>query len=238
MKVRKTENKGINVSCNLDKKSYQEFIKDVQLLAKKHESHSGLKLDYVISMKGMRTPYLKVKGWCSRNHNKKTGEITEILFMDMDGPILYWLVKEELKFLMNKYNLPPFYVFVSSKEQTNTDGHVYGNYLIINLKKNTFQESRDILKHSHCCDPSFKYVGGSNIYRTWVTRLGNKGTKNAPRFKEIIGDLSKTYDQEVSNAHLNVLEGLYKLPIVKYSNKDKSTVKDIYFNTYLTASGI
>jgi len=238
MKLTKKQDGGISIIGNFDFKNYRLFKKEVSKIIKKYESNSNVdKSSYTISMKGMKTPYMKVCGWASRSHNRKTGEIKEVLFMDMDGPILYWLVKEELRFLQKKYDLPPFYVFASSPEKKDASGKVYGEYLIINLNKNTFQEAREIQKQSHCCDPSFKYVGGSNQYRTWITRIGNKGRKKAPKFKCIIGDLDKTYSQDCSKGHLEVLQGIYPdLPKVKYSNLDKSNVKDIYFNTYLTAS--
>lgn len=233
MQIKEKEN-GISVNGNFDEPNYHSFLKDLKILVHKYESSSNPEnLEYSSYTSGLKTPYMEVKGWCSRVL-EKSGRISEILFLDYDS-IFFWIVKEELKFLMEKYNLPPFYVFSTHEEVNKENNWEFGNYICISLAKKRFKDIIEIHEDTHS-DMAHQTVGKHNPYRCWVLRLGNKGNKPAPKFKTIIGDLSTEYNQEISNAHLEALKQLYDIPEIKYTNKDKGKVSDLFLDTYMTAS--
>lgn len=232
----KNKETGISIKCNLDYKSYKRFLHDVKQLGQLYESKSKINnLKYSIILSAIKTPYMETKGWCSRVIDKDTGRVSEVLFLDYDN-ILYYILKEELRYLIEKYDLPPIYVFKTQEETDKQNNLQFGNYICICLKKCQFKQITSIHEETHS-DRAHQIVPRSNKWATWVLRLGSKGKKGAPEFKEVIGDINKEYSQEISNAHL---EGLYQLypniPRIKYTNKDKGTVESLFLNTYLTAS--
>ena len=69
------------------------------------------------------------------------------------------------------------------------------------------------------CDAAYKNIPLIYRFKTWVLRLGAKGNKPKPKFKEIIGDLNKSYNVGVSEAHLKALENIYpEIPKINYTN--------------------
>lgn len=233
MDIRKKETEGLNISIKVDKLHYNKLISDIKTLGKRYEFESNVdKLNYSLLVNFQRVPFMKVKGWESRVVDKN-GKISEVIFMDYDN-ILFRLVESELKYLMEEYNLPPWYVFFSEKS-IDPNGEVYGNFLCINLCKKTFKEVIEIQNLTHA-DPAFKKIPTLYRFRTWCLRLGGKGKKNPPKFYKIIGDNKKVYLQEISQGHLEVLESIYNLPKIKYKNKDGHTTKDVFFDEYITAS--
>ena len=234
MDIRKKETEGLNISIKVDRKHYSKLIGDIKNLGKKYEYASNTdKLDYSLLANFQKLPYMKVKGWCSRCVDDN-GKISEVFFCDYDN-ILYRLVQDELRYLMEEYNMPPFYVFKTSEDR-DCNGEIYGNYIVICLKKNTFREVINMQKELHC-DQAYKQIPLIYRFKTWVLRLGNKGKKNAPQFKEVIGDIDKFYNQDVSQAHLEVIKGLYKdIPNIKYNNLDGHNVNKLFLTEYTTAS--
>ncbi len=231
MEIKKKE-LGENIRVNLDYKNYKSFLDKVKQLAQKHEANSDYrKLKYAVLFNGRKIPYMNVKGWCSRVI-EDNGKISEVIFVDYDD-ILFRLVKEELKYVMQKYNLSPFYIF-KTFETLDPNGEEYGCYIAVSLTKKKFREVISILDELHC-DQSYKLVPQSYRFKTWVLRLGNKGTKKPPEFKGLVGDLSKIYHQDVSQAHLEVLQKVYpSIPKVKYKNLDGN--HKLYLTEYKTAS--
>lgn len=234
MDIRKKENEGTNISIKLDRKNYSQFIKDIKNLGKKYEHLSNIdKLNYSVLANCQKLPYMKVKGWSSRVVDDN-GKISEIIFMDYDN-ILFRLVESELKYLMEEYNLPPWYVFVT-EESVDPNGEVYGNFICINLGKKTFREVVQIQNETHA-DQAFKKIPTLYRFRTWCLRLGPKGKKPAPKFYRVIGDLDSNYSQEISQGHLEALKGMYPdIPEIKYKNKDGHSIKNVIFDEYITAS--
>lgn len=234
MDIRKKEGEGINISVKLDKKNYNNFIKEIKLLGKKYESASNInKLHYSILSNCQRLPYMPIKGWCSRviNDNHK---VLEVFFCDYDN-ILYRILEDEVKYLMEEYDMPPFYIFTTSEDK-DCNGEIYGNYLIICLKKQTFRQVIQMQNELHC-DQAYKKIPLIYRFKTWVLRLGTKGIKGKPQFKEIIGDLTKEYSQDVSNAHLEALQTLYpEILKIKYTNLDKNDISKLFVTEYVTAS--
>lgn len=234
MDIRKKESEGINISIKVDYKNYKKLIADIKSLGKKYEFSSNVnKLNYSLLANFQKLPYMKVKGWCSRVVDDN-GKITEVFFCDYDN-ILYRLVQDELRYLMEEYDMPPFYVFKTFEEK-DCNGEVYGNYVVVCLKKQTFREVIQMQKELHC-DQAYKQIPLIYRFKTWVLRLGPKGKKGKPLFKEIVGDLGKEYSQDVSQAHLQALEGLYpEIPGINYTNLDGHSINKLFLTEYITAS--
>lgn len=235
MKITKKQDGGISIIGNFDFKNYRLFKREVSKIIKKYESKSNVdKASYTISMKGMKSPYLRVKGWSSRII-ESNGKISEILLGDYDG-IMFRLLENEIRYFREKYDLPPVYIF-KTKEKIDVNKEVFGNYLILCPKMMTFKQVIDIQSESHM-DEAYKSVPKYSKYRTWCWRLSPKVKRGRPKFKCIIGDLDKTYSQDCSKGHLEVLKGLYPdLPKVKYSNL-KGNISGITFDEYVTAAGV
>lgn len=230
MKVRQKDI-GLNININLDNKAYKNLLKEILVLGKKYEFESNpKKLTHSIIFNAQKNPYMDVTGWCSRVVNKDHS-VQEVLFVDYDH-ILFRLVEEELKFLMERYNLSCFYIF-KTHEEKDDNGEFFGNYLAVCLTKSTFAKIVEMQDLLHC-DAAYKRIPLIYRFRTWVLRLGQKGKKGAPQFKCIVGDVNTTYDQDVSEAHLDVLKHLYNLPEIKYSNLDGN--KQLHLTKYETAS--
>ena len=215
----------------VDYKNYKIARGEIVKILKKAEKNSNYRntgYSFLIEMR--KTPNMLVKGWVSRVINKD-GSIDEVIFIDFDG-IFFDLMKSELKYIMKEYNLSPFYIFTSFEDKK--EEGIAGNYLAISLTKRRASTVREILKQTHC-DNSYRLVCNSYVYRSWVTRLSGKGKKKAPKFKCVVGDLSKKYNQDVSQGHLNVMKKIYpEIPHIKYTNLDEG--KDIFLVEYLTAS--
>lgn len=234
MDIRKKEAEGINISAKLDKKNYKSFIEDLKKLGKKYETKSNVnKLDYSILSNCQKLPYMPVKGWCSRVVDKNH-KVSEVIFIDYDN-ILYRLIEDELTYLMAEYNLSPFYLF-TSEESKDCNGEIYGNYMAVCLTKKTFREVIQLQNELHC-DQAYKKIPLIYRFKTWVLRLGAKGKKGRPVFKEVIGDLSKNYNQDCSQAHLEALDSLYEgIPKIKYKNLDGNDISKLFITEYTTAS--
>lgn len=234
MDIRKKESEGLTISIKVDYNHYRKLIEDIKRLGKKYENASNVnKLNYSFLANFQRLPYMKVKGWCSRVVDSN-GRVSEVFFCDYDN-ILYRIVQDELRYLMEEYDMPPFYVFKTFEDKDN-NGEIYGNYIVICLKKLTFREVVHIQNQLHC-DQAYKQIPLIYRFKTWVLRLGNKGKKGKPEFKEIIGDLNKEYYQEVSQAHLEALEKLYpEIPKIKYKNLDGNDISKLFLTEYVTAS--
>ena len=232
MRIKQKQSEGLKISVDLDKSNFDKYIKELKRLGKHYESKSNVnKLNYSIINVCQRLPYMNVKGWCSRvvDPNNK---VSEVLFIDYDN-ILFRIVEDELKYLMEKYNLSPCYVF-TSEEETDDYGELYGNYMVVCLTKKTYKEIIEMQDQLHC-DAAYKNIPLIYRFKTWVLRLGSKGKKLGPKFKTVIGDLSKEYNQDVSQAHLTALEKIYpEIPKIKYTNLDKNL--RLFLTEYKTAS--
>lgn len=222
------ENNQSKINLNLDFKSYRKFINSVEILGKDLESKSNVKkLSYSIVISGIKIPTMPCKGWTSRCEDMK-----HVLFCDFDN-ILWWILETQLGYLQDKYNLPPFYVFTTS-EAKDCNNEIYGNYIVINLEKHKFM---DIVKMQDeiSCDESHKRLPLIYRFHSWVLRLSPKGDKARPKFRCIIGDISKEYNQSISEAHLNILKKLYpEIQDIKYTNKDG--LNKLWGASYKTAS--
>ncbi|MFA6073939.1 MAG: hypothetical protein WC758_07530 [Candidatus Woesearchaeota archaeon] len=241
MDIRKKENNGLNITIKVNKKNYNSIIKNIKNLGKEAEYDSNVnKLDYSILVNCQRLPYMNIKGWSSRVTGKdhRTSHVT---FVDYDN-ILFKIIFDEISYITEKYNLPPWYV-VSTFEEQDPDGNLYGNYLLYNFKKCTFKEVIDI-QDKLSCDQAFKKIPLLYRFKCWCARLseksdGKKINRPKPKFKCIIGDTTKEHNQEISNSHLEAFNELYPetKDLIKYTNKDDGTIKDVTYVEYVTASG-
>lgn len=224
----------MNISIKVDFKNYKQLISNIKRLGKKYEYASNTnKLNYSLLANFQKLPYMKAKGWCSRCVDDN-GKVSEVFFCDYDN-ILYRIVKDEIQYLMEEYEEPPFYVFTTFEDK-DCNGEIYGNYIIVGLKKHTFRQIIKMQNELHC-DQAYKKIPLIYRFKTWVLRLGNKGKKTKPKFKEVIGDLKKEYSQEVSQAHLELLKKLYlEIPKIKYKNLDRRDASKLFLTEYVTAS--
>lgn len=232
MKILNKEKSQKKVISNLDFKQYSKLMKDISNLVKEAEYKSNPdKLTYSVITDGRKKPDMAIKGWCSRVI-EDSGKINEIVFVDYDE-ILFKLVESELLYIQKEYNLSPF-IIITSVERKNLDGDLFGNYLAVSITKKTHKEVGRILDELHC-DNSYKTVSLRNKHRSWCLRLSGKGKKNAPTFKCIIGDLEKEYNQDCSNAHLEILQKVYPtMPKIKYTNLDDNHT--VYLTNYKSMS--
>ena len=234
MDIRKKENYGLNISFKLDYKNYSEFKKEIITIGKKHEDNSTpQKIKYSILANCMKLPYMDVKGWCSRCVDKD-GRITEVFFCDYDN-VLFRVVEDEARYLTNKYKETPIYIF-STDETKDCNGEEYGNYYMVSIKKHTFKEVIEMQEQLHC-DQAYKKIPLIYRFKTYVLRLGEKGDKDKPKFKCVIGDVSKKYNQDVSEPHLKILKAIYpSIPKIKYTNLDGRGIDKLFVTEYKTAS--
>lgn len=144
-----------------------------------------------------------------------------IIVIDYDG-CEESIVLEDYKFIQDKYDLPPAYMFQTQKD----------NYHIICLKKFVQSQIAEILRDTRC-DNNFKTMPLRNPHRSYVLRLSDKKGSKKPKFIKMIGN-EWNLDGRISKAHLLLLKQLYpKIKHPKYLNLDKN--KEVKFHTYETA---
>lgn len=132
------------------------------------------------------------------------------------------VVEEDFRAIQGRYGLPIGYLF---KTKDN-------NFHIICLKKFTQTQLYEILQNTRA-DENFKTMLLRNPYRSWVLRLSDKKGSKKPKFLGLIGE-NKNLGYEISSAHLNLLQKLYKLPKIDYKKKDN--LKELRINVYETSS--
>jgi hypothetical protein len=228
MKVQKRENNYIKLNINLDKKNYVKFAKEIQKLGKKYEYASKGKLDYSVVFNGVKTPYMETGGWANRCEDFKF-----VIFLDFDNS-LWWQVKTQLEFLMEKFDLSPFYVFETEKSRIDCNGDEYSNYNCVCLTKRRFFEIFEI-QNETTCDQAHKNLPKIYRFHSHILRNLPKGKKGRPQFKCIIGDINKEYNQPISSAHLDFLYKMYpNIPRIKYTNPDG--FNKLWLSNYSTGS--
>jgi len=238
MKIKKHENSNITISLNVDKTRHDKFLKELKKIGQEAEFNSNPNnLNYFISNHFQKIPYVAVGGMCSRVI-EDSGEILEVLFLDVDNK-LRWILESECKFLMKEYNLSPFYIWTTFEEIDKKSGEPYGNYHAISITKCPYKKILEMQSKVHTLDPAYSVIPKIFKYGTWVLRQSNKKGRPNPKFVKIIGDLKKIYPQNCSNAHKVFIEGVYpKIPKIKYTNLDKHKVDKLFLTSYHTASNI
>lgn len=236
MEIKNHENKNITINLRLDKIHYEKFLKDLKLMGQQAEANSNVeKLDYFISSHFQLLPHIRVGGIGSRVI-EDSGEILEVLFLDIDNK-LRWIFESECKFLMNEYNLSPFYIWTTDEKMDPLSGKPYGNYHAISITKCSYKKILEMQSKVHTLDPAYSVIPKIFKYGTWVLRQSNKNTRPKPKFVEIIGDVNKEYNQNCSRAHLEFIEGIYpEIPKIKYTNLDKFGVDRLFLTEYSTAA--
>jgi len=151
-------------------------------------------------------------------------DMKHILMIDWDDTCR-WIVESELKMLSKLYT--PFY-FLKTKEEVK-DGIVFGNYHAICLEKFYPHQIVEIHRKTSC-DKAYTTMPRRNVFRSWVLRLSGKKGSGKPQYIKTIG--RENLRSEISQAHLSLLNKLFKLPKLKYTNKDG--FKKIYLNRYET----
>lgn len=231
MKITEREDNQLRINLDFDKKRYKQFISEVAILGKKYESESDIKnLKYTLVVNGVKTPDMETGGWSNRCEDFKF-----IIFLDFDNA-LFWQVKTQLEFLMERFDLSPFYVFetqAGSGSKVDCNGDEYGSYNCVCLTKKRFFEVFEI-QNETTCDQAHKNLPKIYRFASHILRNKPKGSKGAPVFKTIIGDLDKEYNQKISSAHLNFLESVHEVPKIKYTNPDGYST--LWLADYKTAS--
>ena len=229
MRIKNNENKQVKINLNLDYKQYAKFIKDITPIAKEAEYKSNLKnLKYTVVLNGVKVPTMPTGGWANRCEDFKF-----VIFLDFDNS-LWWQVKTQLEFLMERFDLSPFYVFQTEKGKPDCNGDEYGNYNCTCITKKRFFEVFEI-QNETTCDQAHKNLPKIYRFHSHILRNKSKGSKGRPQFKCIIGDTKKSYSQQISSAHLNFLDKAYdNIPKIKYTNPDKQ--KKLWLSSYKTGS--
>jgi len=227
MKIKDKENNQIKINLNLDRKRYYEFCKKVQKLGKELEHKSSIKnLKYSVVLNGVKMPDMATGGWANRCEDFKF-----VIFLDFDNT-LWWQVKTQLEFLMERFDLSPFYVF-QTESHIDCNGEEYGNYNCACLTKKRFFEVFEI-QNETTCDQAHKNLPKIYRFKSHILRNKPKGEKGRPEFKCIIGE-DKEYEQPISSAHLDFITKMYdNVPKIKYKNPDG--FKTLWLSTYKTAS--
>jgi len=238
MKIKKHENSNITINLSVDKKRHDKFLKDLKKIGQKAEFNSNPnRLNYFISTHFQRIPYAKVGGICSRVI-EDSGEIFEVIFLDVDNQIRF-LLESECKFLMENYNLSPFMIFTTFEKIDENSKQPYGNYHAISITKCHYKQIFEIQSKVHTLDSAYSVIPKIFKWKTWVLRQSVKGNRDKPKFVKIIGDINKSYNQNCSNAHRLFLEGIYpEMPKIKYTNLDKYGVDKLFLTEYKTAAGV
>jgi hypothetical protein len=238
MDIKKHENSNITINLRADKKNYNIFLRGLKELGKMAEFNSNTnKLDYFISTHFQKIPSVSVGGICSRVI-EDSGEIFEVLFLDVDNKLRF-LLESECKFLMNEYNLSPFYLFTTSEKIDKKSSMPYGNYHAISITKCHYKQILEMQSKVHTLDPAYSVIPKIFKYGTWVLRQSKKNNRDKPHFIKIIGDIEKEYNQNCSNSHKLFIEGVYpEVPKIKYTNLDKYGIDRLFLTEYKTASNI
>lgn len=238
MDIKYHENQNITINLRVDKKNYNSFLRQIKILGQEAEYNSNPnKLNYFISTHFQKMPYVKVGGICSRVI-EDSGEILEVVFLDVDNK-LRWILESECKFLMNEYNLSPFYIWTTNEQIDEKSGKPYGNYHAISVTKCPYKQIFEMQSKVHTLDPAYSVIPKIFKYGTWVLRQSNKKNRAKPKFVGIVGDISKKYAQDCSNAHLQFIQGVYpEIPKIKYTNLDKHGVDRLFLTEYKTAAGV
>ena len=153
-----------------------------------------------------------------------TEDLYYIPFIDYDN-VSKEIVLEDVKDLMKKYDLAPFYLFTTKEEKN------IGNYHLINLTKLSYAKIQELLNNCRC-DVRYKSMNQRNSYRSWVLRISSKGKRGNPKFLKILGAKESNLCVETSRAHLEFLQKIYKLPPINYVELDRG--KKIRIHHYET----
>lgn len=228
MRIIDKENQQWKLNINLDKKQYKVFFDKVTTLAKELEYQSNIKkLNYSVVLNAVKIPDMPTGGWSNRCEDFKF-----VIFLDFDNT-LWWQVKTQLEFLMERFNLSPFYVF-ETESKLDVNKEEYGSYNCVSLTKVRFFETFNI-QNETTCDIAHKNLPKIYRFKSAILRNLPKGKKGRPKFKCIIGDINKIYNQPISSAHLDFLHKAYdNIPKIKYSNPDG--FKTLWLSNYKTAS--
>jgi hypothetical protein len=191
MKIVKKENNYYRINLTLDKKNYLDVIDYIKMVGKQAEAKSSIeKLNYNIVVNGIKTPEMETGGWSNRCEDFKF-----ILFLDFDNS-LWWQVKTQLEFLMERFNLSPFYVF-ETESKLDCNGEEYGNYNCLTLTKNNFHKIYEMQEET-TCDQAHRNLPMIYRFRCSILRNKPKGKKGSPKFKCIVGDVNKFGSSEFS----------------------------------------
>jgi hypothetical protein len=137
---------------------------------------------------GYRSPDTWVTGYSSRT---KQGRYTG--FFDWDNLDL-GTIKEEIKYLQNKYSLSDFYIFKLDRKNS---------FHAVCLDAQSMMETYTILKDSSC-DQAFIHAIKNMDTREWILRVGKKGDRKGIKYLEKV---KSAWNQKVrSSAHASILK--------------------------------
>ncbi len=173
--------------------------------------------DFRISL--YKTPTEYTHGYTART---KQGRY--VLLMDYDNLELED-IENELRFLIEKYLLPDFYLFKMPDREN--------SYHAFNPALFSLYDAFTLLK-STSCDQAFKRSPLHFKGKDWVLRFGEKGKRSAPEFLKIIKSSYDFFD--VSTAHLLFIQKVFKVPEQSYKREDG--IKETPIIKYNTANRV
>lgn len=151
-----------------------------------------------------------------------------IIMVDWDN-VVRWIPENDINKIISEERLSPFY-FCCSKENE-IDGEIIGNYHSCCLTKKYPAEIVEIQRKTHC-DNAYITMPLRNPFRSWVIRTSEKKSRDRPKFLKVIGN--ENLNNEISEAHLNLLTKLYNIPKIEYTNRDGSKI--LFKNVYKTGN--
>lgn len=154
--------------------------------------------------------------------SNSTEDLKYVLFIDYDDTCKDIVIEDAIR-LIKEYHLPPFYLF-TTKEENNI-----GNYHLICLIKLSYFGVKKILEDCRC-DYKYKTMNQRNPWKSWVLRISKKGKRENPKFLQVIN--SSFLNEEISTAHLDFLDKIYKIPKINYKKLDGGSKVKIH--TYET----
>lgn len=138
------------------------------------------------------------------------------------------IVLQDAIMLQNEYHLPPFYLFTTREEKT--EFGTIGNYHLVNLAILNYPLVKEMIGKIRG-DEKYKTMNERSPYRSWVLRISGKNGRKKPKYLGLVGDKS-FLENKISLAHLKLLDKLYKIEKINYSNLDGG--KLVKINTYET----
>jgi len=160
-------------------------------------------------------------------------DLKHVLFLDYDN-IERWIVEDELRLLQHYFKLTPFYLFTTKEEINKVSNNKCGNYHAICLTKRHIHEISEMQDKTHI-DWRYKKMFSISRYKSWVLRALPKGEREKPKYLGLVGDMINL-DNDVSEAHLNILKYFYDVDEVDYKNLDG--IKKTILTSYKTNAGL
>ena len=181
---------------------------------KRGENYKIIKGSRIQSVSIFKKPQVCI-GYSSRTQSGK-----HILILDYDQTEKE-IVESDVRTLMDKYKLPPAYLFKTKEE----------GWHVVFLSKHYIKDIFEMMRYTHV-DSNFRDMPRKTTFKDYILRISSKSHRRKPRYIGLVGD-NVNLNKEISEAHLKLLKKLYpKLPNIPYKNKDGGN--KLFIKTYET----